>query len=291
MQTSKKTPVAPNPACGICKRPIDDSVRLCPTCGGDCGYPNVRCAEREQDDLIGRSNDAKSRAKTRGCGKQLASLISNIQSDSHVVVAFGSVQARAFLQDPLQLYQNYENLVGGGSRLPSGARDHAHRTIVTGMLFGPFADQIRYGVLSLDGRGPMSYGDVFIRLRNIAIEHRVSFLENNSYHFVDKFKVTPSNPPPSGYRSTWNARAMLAAAKLENRITSANTSVHWPRLLLEAESKDRSKDEFIEAHIYGSFNSDAFESWSFSPKANWSREVKSDIAVIKQLIRKASTGK
>jgi len=54
--------------------------------------------------------------------------------------------------------------------------------------------------------------------------------------------------------------------------------------LIQTDGKNRSKDEFIEAHIYDSFNASAVESASFAPKKTWTREDKTDIMLIKDLL-------
>jgi len=124
-------------------------------------------------------------AKRRDCTKQLDSLKSTVESSSHVVVAMPTLNARLLLSDRHTIYQNYETLVASGGRVAAPLPNDVERASVGALLFGSTASAIRYGVLSLDGFGLPTYGTVFFKLRDVAIQGRVSFLEMNSYQFVE----------------------------------------------------------------------------------------------------------
>lgn len=275
------------PACSTCGEPIMENIRHCPTCSTDWGPPNVRAAERADElaALLDRSSKATESAKRRHCTAQLDSLKSTVESSSHVVIAMRPLNARKLLLDRGSIYQNYETLVASGGRVPASPSDDLERASVSALLFGSSARNIRYGVLSLNGFGLSTYGKVFFQLRDVAIQDRVSFLEMNSYRFVEKFGLMPNKPVPKGYRSTWSNRHHLAAAKLCPKIKSGHTRAHWPGLLIQTDGKDRSKDEFIEAHIYDGFNASAIESASYAPMKQWTREEKTDIKFIKDLLK------
>ena len=274
------------PKCGV--QEIIENVRNCPACSTDWGPMNVRAAERkdERAALLDRSTKATESAERRKCTSQLDSLKSAVEISSHVVVAMPAFDARQLLRDRSSMYQNYENLVASGGRLPASLPDDHVRASVGALLFGSFAKAIRYGTLSLDGRGLPTYGTVFFKLRDVAVQDRVSFFEMNSYQFVEKFDLRPNKQIPQGYRSTWSDRHHLAAAKLCPKLTPGHTKAQWPGLLIKTDGKNRSKDEFIEAHIYGSFNASAVESASYAPKKTWAKDDKTDIPVIKELLAK-----
>jgi hypothetical protein len=253
----------------------------------DWGPPNVRAAERkdERAALLDRSRKATESAKHRGCTKPLDSLKSTVESSSRVVVAMSTLNARQFLSVRSTVYQNYETLVASVGRVPASLPDDVERASVGALLFGSSARAIRYGVLSLDGFGLPTYGKVFFKLRDVAIQGRVSFLEMNSYQFVKKFGLAPNKPIPQGYRSTWSDRQHLAAAKLCPKLRPTHRKSHWPGLLVQTDGKNRSKDEFIEAHIYEGFNAHAVESASFAPKKTWTREERTDIRLVNDLLK------
>jgi hypothetical protein len=151
-------------------------------------------------------------------------------------------------------------------RAPASPENDRHRCGVDGILFGSYASQIRQGVLSLTEKGLPTYGDVYCRLKAIAIEDRVSFLETNSYTFVKEHRLVPGGSIPSGFRSIWKNRYQLALAKLGKSLSQRSAKADWQRLLVKSDGTDRSTDDFIEAHIYGGFNVDAIEEMQRVPK-------------------------
>ncbi|HUT59396.1 MAG TPA: hypothetical protein VNA25_16225 [Phycisphaerae bacterium] len=183
------------------------------------GFPNVRTAlaQDEVTALASRLEAARKNAISRGVRAEFDSLLAELSSASHVVVATPPLYARSFLSDPRQIYATYEKLVGSGSRSPSRMENDADRRAVGGKLFGSFAEEIRYGVLSLDGTSLPNYGLVFLRLRSVAIAHRVSFLDENSYVFVNQHKLKVRDNLPAGYRSDWRTAANWLPRKWNRR--------------------------------------------------------------------------
>jgi hypothetical protein len=239
-------------------------------------------ATAEAEALAKRYEEAHNHAVSRGVVQEFDKFVEALQSSSHVVVAMQPLQARQFLSDPRQLYVNYETLVGTPIRTPAPFDDDSERRTVSGRLFGSYADKITYGVLSLDHRGLPNYGIVFLCLRDIAVIERVSFLHENSYFFLRAFAANSRDQIPPGYRSDWQHRSELAAAKLEPEFSSRSTTDEWAKLLVMSGS-NRSDDSFIEAHIYGPFNQASVDSVLFTNNGG-SRDDKRDIKCIKELM-------
>ena len=242
--------------CPKCGRPADESLRLCPTCGKDLGCPNVRAANSfvESEALAERARSARSHAASRGVVSEFDRLLVAVQQHSHVVVAMPSLYARSFLLDARALYAGYEALVGTPARTPAPFAHDSKRWSVSGKLFGSYAAEIRYGVLSLNGKGLLNYGAVFVQLHDYAVEDRVSFLQDNSYTFVADIRGADSLPP--GFRSDWARRGELAATKLEPTLTPGSALSDWSQQLVVS-GETRENDQCVEAHIYGPFNADA----------------------------------
>ncbi len=156
------------------------------------------------------------------------------------------------------LYAGYESQVNAGIRTPARSEHDRQRAAVGGVVFGSYAKEIRYGVLSLDNLGVRNYGPVHCRLRERAVAHRVTFMEENSFHFVERHGLTPSDSLPAGYRAVWRERDKLASTKLEPQLAHDQTAEDWAQLLVK-NGRNRSEDEFVEAHVFGSFNKDSVE--------------------------------
>lgn len=276
-------PVETCPKCGVA---ASHTLRNCPTCGIDLGCPNVRAAAvpAEVIALSARFTIARESAAKRGLATQFDALVAAVSSASHVVVAMPPLYARNFLTDSRTLYAGYESLLGGESRTPAPFGNDSERFAVSGKLFASYAPHIRYGVLSLDRVGLKNYGLVFVTLRDVAIEQRVSFLHENSYLFLDNLGLTVREEIPHGFRSNWQNRSELAAAKIEPMLNAGSSLPDWACQLV-VQGATRAEDRCVEAHIFGSFNVDSIQSVEFAGPGT-SREEKNDIACIAELVAK-----
>lgn len=249
-------------SCIKCQINAPDEIRYCPSCKRDLGAPNVRAAETsaERDALAKRVDSALARAKTEKRLPTVMSFRRSVDRESHVVVNMAPSFARSLVEDRRKVYANYEKLVGAELRTPATGADDRRRCAVDGWFFGSFGIKIVFGVLSLSSDGLPTYGNVACRLRDEAIDDRTSFLETNSYKFATIHKVQLADVTvPAGYRATWNTRADLALARIGDRVAKGTTRTDWESLLVVSDAKHRENDEFIEAHIYDSFNADSIE--------------------------------
>ena len=241
--------------CPGCEATLIGFPRNCFSCGSDLGFPNVRLAVRQEEvgALERRFEHASILAADAGVSDEFAELASYAQDESQVVVAMPATTAISFFNSDKSNYTNYEALVSSGARSPANYPDDAKRIMVSGSLFGGHGPHIVYAALSLDGRGLSTYGDLFVTLKAVAIEKRISFLGGNSYDLFDKFGA---DVPPLGYRADWTRKGMLVAIKLmeESKLRQGQGKDDWAQLVLSSDGNNRNRDEFIEAHIYDPFN-------------------------------------
>lgn len=241
--------------CPHCHAPLPPFTPECPACGSNLGFPNVRIANSPDElrALNQRLQASRQRAESQGISRGFAELLDYVAEHSCVVVSMPAELALSIVTDSNIQFVNYEKLVGAGARQPAVFANDAHRRVVSGALFGSYGDRIVYGALSLSDRGLKTYGDIYCLLRTLAVDKRTSFLSTNSYQFIEKFGGTSY---PLGYRCDWGNRAKLVASKLEENesIRLNQTPQDWEQLVLVSDGKDRTRDEFVEAHIFGSFN-------------------------------------
>jgi len=250
--------------CRTCGTECLTSIRHCPTCDEDLGYPNVRFAEHEQK-YLHEKYDYKVGSLSSEESAKLVKLETCIESNSKVVVAVPEIQAKVFLQDSRNLYSNYESQVQSGGRVPAPYHDDTIRMAIAGKLFGHSANMIKYGVLSLSNESLHNYGNVFFTLKNVSIEKRVSFLIDNSYHFAENHDGKLIEPLPVGYRAHWGNKEKLVIYKLFDTLKPNFHNDDCMQQLV-CQGEDRGKDCCIEAHIFGNFNIDSVETIKFSPK-------------------------
>jgi len=273
--------------CPRCQSAVSITLRHCPTCSHDLGFPNAReCGSREEREALSRRADqARSEADRNGYAETFTALSSALVDKSGVVVAMPAAWARNLLANPNVIFKNYETLVGDGSLKPAEPTQDRRRMAVGALLFGEYAVHIRYGALSLTDEGLPTYGKVHCRLRDIAIRERVSFVEANSFVFVEKHKVTPGKPVPRGYRAVWDNRHELALAKLGSNLKDKPVEKDWQDLLLHSDGRDPERDDFIEAHIFDGFDRAAISAIC-RVKQKQSRHVEIDIEIALELFEK-----
>ena len=79
-------------------------------------------------------------------------------------------------------------------------------------------------------------------LKEVAIDERTSFLNTNSYEFIEKYG---NSNHPAGYRSDWSNRAKLVGAKLEENalIQKSQGIKDRKKIILVCDGKNRDRDE------------------------------------------------
>lgn len=247
------------PTCTKCSSDVSDAEEKCTTCGNHIGFPNVRVAQKteESDALHKRYVDALDKAQTAGSLEQLARFDDNMRKTGAVINVDLDFLYQFITKDDM-LYSNYSLGVRGQLRKPATGQNDRHRRTIEAMLFGGYAEHIRYAALSLDGSGP-SWGPFAMKLRDIAIADRATLLEDNSYNFIPKHNVQAGQDIPPGFTSTWEERHKLASSKLAPRISAITTDDEHAEILL-TRTGNRTTDDFIEIHVYGSFDNKAVES-------------------------------
>jgi hypothetical protein len=271
----------PSPACPRCGSPMSESLRYCAGCRYDLGAPNLRLAnlDRERAALDARVAAARQAAITNGCLVEFDTFAKELEQRSAVVISVPALVLRMIVSDTRMIYVNIEKLIAAGVRVPPTFADDSHRRLVAGALFGSFGEAIAYGALSLTTEGVPTYGDMFCRLRTIAVEDRVSFLEENSYSFV-KHRLSPNGGLPFGYRSGWKNRHLLALAKLAPKLRPGSTVDDWQKLLVSSDGVNRAKDDFVEAHVYDGFNVFSIDDLVPIPGKKLSRDAQLDVRIV-----------
>lgn len=275
--------------CSNCNEPINANEEKCPTCGEHVGAPNVRTldAEGERIALEERYQSAIQRAELRNAQNGVEDFSKAVES-SVAVATCGLQPLRTLAESSNNLYTNYYLGVRGEIRRLAEEENDRQRTTVDALLFGSYAKNIRFAALALDGVGLRSYGKdglaYGLGLREVAIARRASLLEENSFDFVKRHTLGPGSGIPKGRRSSWGNRHKLAVAKLADRIWPETDRAEYAEILLSG-SGDRSTDQFIEVHIYGTFNLNAVASVSgaSNPKQKVDRAV---LAVVKEMLAK-----
>lgn len=240
--------------CSNCGSPFAESSRLCPGCNSDLGFPNVRAAEKpeEVEAVRQRCVDAEVSAKARKCESILLQFGEAVKQSKAVINRDIGVVS-ALVSNDNALYSTFYHSVEAQARLPEDNPFDRSRSSIDSTLFPLYHKEMRFAALSLDGRGLQKYGGLTMVLKEDIIKHRATVFEENSMDFCRRQKLVVGSPVPSGYRTVWNKRDELATAKLHSLLTATTSPKEFPKLLLKS-GDGKTTDEFIEVHIYGSFN-------------------------------------
>ena len=184
-----------------------------------------------------------------------------------------------FLSTDNTLFSNYNLQTQGEVRKVAEMKNDRQRRATEGLLFGAYAPEIRYAALSLDQKGLTSYGNCCLTLADITMEKSATVLEENSFDFVRKHQILPGDDIPLGFRATWKQRYFLAIAKLAAKLTVKKQAIS--NLLLSSDGQ-RGNDQFMEVHIYGSFDKQAIESLAL-PKLKSVKKNKADSINMKRI--------
>ena len=270
--------------CPFCGNESDDLGTICGTCGNHTGFPNVRLSEfaLETEAL----DDRYSKALIDSEGKDALTVLSSFEksvASSSVVFAMNTNRLRAMATKKVDLYSNYDLAVRAQTRRLAATSDDQHRRAVDAKLWGAAASDIRYGALSLDGRGFRSYGNCFVALIDRLISHRASVLERNSFDFLENVKF--GQELPVGYRSNWKNRSRVAVCKCEPFIEKTSKATSFPSILLKS-GTTRADDEFIEVHVHGPFDFNAFASITIA-RGSYSKADRTSLAISMEYAKNA----
>lgn len=243
----------PNPDCNA---EINWTQDRCPVCHHDLGAPNQRLVNRDHEvtALKQRYHAALTQAKQRGINQELATFEQSLTEQSQAVINCTAKFLHGFITDHNQLYANYRQQTASTTRKVAELNNDRQRSSTEGLLFGSMAPHIVYAALTFNGQGLISYGICAMLMKDITMRNKASVLEENSYRFVRQHKILAGDAPPAGFWADWQNRQLLAVAKLAAMIRPGTQD--FTSLLLSSNG-NRDQDEFIEVHIYDTFDKQA----------------------------------
>ena len=235
-----------------CNAVIPAHSRYCVVCGNDAGYPNVRAASQvsEIDALQDRVESARKYAMSVGAEHVLNSFCDAVRN-SKAVITLPLGRLNKLVSSDNSLYESFYQSVDADSRLPEDNEWDRLREPVDALVFPYYYKQIRFGALTLDGKGVRKFGDLSIVLKDTSIRSRTTLFEKDTIEFV-KSNIQEGISIPPGHRAVWETRDRLATAKIATNILASTKEESFPALLLDG-------DDYIEVHIFGPIHRRAIE--------------------------------
>jgi hypothetical protein len=245
--------------CPECGAMVASSSRFCPGCYRDVGYPNVRLASQPEEKaaLSARVRSAEAALAGQSCSDALDRFGAAVAA-SKAVIARSIGILHSLVKSDNQLYVNFHKQVQSGARLPESNQWDKGRVAAESTILPHIYENISFGSLTLDGRGILSYGELFVTLKEQMIAHRATVFEENPFIFCNRHKVIAGTDPPKGYRAIWAERDQLAKAKLYAKLSRDTEAADFPTILSDSSAGEGDGD-FIEVHIHGPIHRRAIE--------------------------------
>ena len=253
--------------CPVCSEEVRPHERHCPACQTDCGFPNVRAAEQddERQALASRVADAEHQADKKGTAPLLAKLRAAARL-SRAVRVRSLDEVCALVKSDDKLMGTFYDLKGAGLLRPSATEMEAARQSAEPLVFPNYHDKIQFAALTLEDTGLFTYGNCAMIFQEAKIANRTTVFEENCVFFCQRRDIGPARPTvPRGYRATWARREDLVVAKLGPRLGVDTQESDLPSMVLSSGS-DPSRDEFVEVQIYDRLHRSALDYIVVRPK-------------------------
>jgi hypothetical protein len=238
--------------CQVCGEQYSFKSRDCPHCDAPGEYyPNVTQAKWEESALRQRYDVACNRARTRSIDLLLQQLQDAVDQQSWACINRDYLEVRTLAKKD-RAYASYYLQIAAGMRLRGGDKWEKDREVADTLFFPGFKEHIRFAALTLNEQGVDYYGPCCLLLKEEMIRMRATLFHENTLQFMIKNNIRAADPLPKGLRAVWLQKGMLAAAKLEEELSSTSTAADFPQLLVRQGPAGKGEDVFLEVHIYGS---------------------------------------
>jgi hypothetical protein len=242
-----------------CGAVVPQELRYCSVCLKDAGFPNVRKADRqdEQDALNVRVESSRRSAEARGAAAELADFVVKV-STSKAVMNRKLAAIHSWMNSDSPYFMNFHSQVRDHSLIARNNGWDEQRISAENTVNPIYYIDLQFAALSLDDRGLTYYGPYCVTLKEGVIAMRSSAFEENPFLFNPKHKIYSGKQPPLGYRASWTRRAALAEAKLGHLITSTTSQAEYSAILMGT-NRECANCDFVEVHIYGMIHKQAIE--------------------------------
>jgi len=232
------------------------ALRICPDCGADLGFPNVRQARKGADALLARYDCAK--LDNLASTAKIDEFEQAVQQLSNVVLAVRYDFLITMLNSEKLLYANYHKNVESDGRLPADPPDHARRVDADNLVFGAYMKEISICALSLNQSGAWGFGPYHLTIDIGMIGARIIFTHKNTFRYQEWFEeiALPDGHKTwrekLGFLAEWSTKAKLAVAKLASALSPQTPREEFPKLILKSDGA-RDSEDYIEGHVFGPF--------------------------------------
>jgi hypothetical protein len=205
-------------------------------------------AQDDEADLIVRYQEAREKAKSVGKLDLLERFEKRVEALKSICFNIRFERLLNLLSNGT--YINLHDLIRATAPRDYEPEKYHKRLITDLFIFGSNYEQIVFGALNVGNCGLVSYGEYCVILKTDALENRISFLEQNSFRYVDFSQTKLEIEMPEGSRALWHTVSKLCIVKHVERILAANhlDDSQIADIVLHSIGHKPS-DDFIEAQI------------------------------------------
>jgi hypothetical protein len=242
--------------CSNCGVELLPTGTNCHICESDIGFPNVRKAESEKEQLFERYASVENSIQQRDISDVTKNFQGYIQENAKLVLAKSVVDVIG-ISNPNKMFATFHQEVRMNARIAQDNQFDKNRDGFESIVNPQYYEKIHYAALSLTNKGITYYGAVQLSLDLNKVKHRTTLFEENSHSFITRHKLTGADSAPKGYRATWDDKAILATIKCSHKLSKNTTESSYSSIIVNDTSED---PDFIEAHIYGNISGFAIQS-------------------------------
>jgi len=243
--------------CNNCHEALDKFESMCPHCGHNTGLSSNVCrAQDDEENLIARYQEAFKRVEESNQRNLLEHFQERVETHKTVCINMRFSALRNMLMRGN--YINLHDLIKSTAAEGYDTEKYSKRLISDLFIFGTDYLDIVFGALNVGNCGLVSYGEYCVVLKTEDIKNRTSFLENNSFKYVDFTQSTLSINIPEGSRALWCTVPKLCVAKHIKRILAKNHPLTEPQIadIVLYSTGDKQTDDFTEAQVLKPINID-----------------------------------
>jgi hypothetical protein len=245
--------------CEGCGQAISWADTTCATCKRPLGFPNVRDAERpdEEAELARKYEAARESCTARECIDVLDKFSLSL-AESKAVICRGFGTLAEWVLNANRHYKSFYLQIADDGRVPENNYYDKIRGAVDERLFPLYKDNMCFASLALPETSFNGFGEYRVTLKTPTISGRSSVFWGNTIEFAKNYKVQLTGPLPRGHRATWSKRALLCCAKLHGQLDKLTTPEQFGQVLGRAEAGSGDAD-IIEVHVFGDVRRECIE--------------------------------
>jgi hypothetical protein len=228
----------------------------CTICGNFLGYPNVRRARTETEQLDARYAAAVALTESNGCTNERQTLEVLTQNARIIHTDTAIYLYQVFARGDSQL-SGVQRQTDAGIRAVARLSEGSKRIQADAALYSDYGRFLVFATVAPGLVGSISYGEVHVEFDEGLVSSRATVCEENIYRLRERPELAVGLLP-AGYISLLHERHKLSVIKNASVIRPDMTTDELASLILSSVG-DKRTDRMLEVHLFGPISHKAFK--------------------------------